>query len=125
MRIAVTSQNFKTITGHAGKARRFLVYNVDDTGTAQELERLDLPPELSIHEYHAADHPLFKFNIQALVTKSAGQGLVQRMTQRDIVVHVTDESDPVVAVVQVATGQPLAPSKPGEGEHACTCKHKH
>jgi hypothetical protein len=26
MRIGVTSQNFRTITGHAGKTRRFLVY---------------------------------------------------------------------------------------------------
>ena len=28
MRIAVTSQNFRTVTGHAGKARRFLVFDV-------------------------------------------------------------------------------------------------
>jgi hypothetical protein len=26
MRIAVISQNFKTITGHAGKSRRFLIF---------------------------------------------------------------------------------------------------
>jgi len=26
MRIGVTSQNFRTITGHAGKTRRFLVF---------------------------------------------------------------------------------------------------
>ena len=28
MRIGVTSQNFRTITGHAGKTRRFLIYDV-------------------------------------------------------------------------------------------------
>jgi hypothetical protein len=29
MRIAVTSQNFRTVTGHAGRARRFIVSEAD------------------------------------------------------------------------------------------------
>jgi hypothetical protein len=29
MKIAVTSQNFSTITGHAGRARRFLMYDIN------------------------------------------------------------------------------------------------
>jgi predicted Fe-Mo cluster-binding NifX family protein len=126
MRIAITSQNFRTITSHAGKARRFIVYEADSTtGTIEEQERLDLPPELSIHEYHGADHPLFKLNIQALITRSAGQGFVQRLAQRGITVHVTGETDPAVAVAQLATGQPLAAPQPEEGEHSCGCNHKH
>jgi hypothetical protein len=43
MRIAVSSQNFRTITGHAGKSRRFIVYHAKPGETPQELERLDLP----------------------------------------------------------------------------------
>jgi hypothetical protein len=60
MRIAVTSQNFKTITGHAGKTRRFLVYETVGVESPVEIERLDLPQEMSIHEYQGEDHPLFQ-----------------------------------------------------------------
>ena len=35
MRIAVTSQNFKTITGHAGKSRRFLIYDLEPGSAPQ------------------------------------------------------------------------------------------
>ncbi|KOR31592.1 nitrogen fixation protein [Achromatium sp. WMS3] len=121
MRIAVTSQNFRTITGHAGKARRFIVYEADGLGTVKEQERLDLPAELSIHEYRGADHPLFGLNLQALITQSAGPGFIQHLNQRNITVHVTGEDDPTVAVAQVASGQPVSIGEPS----ACTCHHKH
>lgn len=41
MRIAVTSQNFKTVTGHAGKSRRFLIYEARPG--ADPVDRFDLP----------------------------------------------------------------------------------
>ncbi|WP_295446333.1 NifB/NifX family molybdenum-iron cluster-binding protein [uncultured Thiodictyon sp.] len=118
MRIAVTSQNFKSITGHAGKARRFLVYELDGAdGSPQEVDRLDLPKELSVHEYHGDDHPLFGLGLQALVTQGAGEGFVARLARHGIVVYATSEADPLVAVVQVATGQPLAAAAPHEHDH--------
>ncbi|MEW8525962.1 MAG: hypothetical protein AB2552_23275 [Candidatus Thiodiazotropha endolucinida] len=44
MKIAVTSQNYRTITQHAGKTRRFLIYEQDpETGQAHELDCLNLP----------------------------------------------------------------------------------
>lgn len=57
MQIAVTSQNFRTVTGHAGKGRRFLIYEVDGTSTT-EVNRLDLPKEMSFHEFGGIAHPL-------------------------------------------------------------------
>ncbi len=117
MRIAVTSQNFKTITGHAGKSRRFIVYETDDTGTPREVERLDLPKDLSIHEYHGADHPLFGLGLKALVTQGAGQGFVQRLARHGIAVHATGESDPLAAVALVAAGQALPAAPPHDHNH--------
>ena len=39
MKIAVTSQNFSTITQHAGKSRRFLIFECNPaTGRAQDVE---------------------------------------------------------------------------------------
>ncbi|HAF55643.1 MAG TPA: nitrogen fixation protein, partial [Thauera sp.] len=43
MRIAITSQNFRTVTAHAGKARRFLVFDLSCPCLPREIERLDLP----------------------------------------------------------------------------------
>lgn len=122
MRIAITSQNFKTITGHAGQTRRFVIYEANDSGNVLEVERLDLPPELTIHNYHGKDHPLFTMNLQALITQSAGQGFMQRLAQHGINVHLTSESDPTIAVSSIALGKSL-PAADTEHQHACTCKH--
>jgi predicted Fe-Mo cluster-binding NifX family protein len=84
MRIAITSQNFKTITGHAGKTRRFLVYETDGQGRPTEVERIDLPAEMSLHAYHGDDHPLFLSGLEALITQGAGQGFLQRLSRHGI-----------------------------------------
>jgi predicted Fe-Mo cluster-binding NifX family protein len=122
MRIAITSQNFKTITGHAGQTRRFIVYEANDAKEIHEVERIDLPKELTMHEYRGGEHPLFSLNLQAIVTQSAGQGFIQRVEQHGIKVLVTSESDPAVAIALVITGQPLPAADEREHVHACTCK---
>jgi predicted Fe-Mo cluster-binding NifX family protein len=115
MRIAVTSQNFKTISGHAGKTRRFIVYESDGTAPPVEVERLDLPKGLSLHDYHGDDHPLFALGLDALVTQGAGDGFRGRLARRGIQVHATSESDPLMAVQAVAVGRLLPP--PVEEHH--------
>ena len=58
MIIGVTSQNFRTFTGYAGKACGFFIYQAEKGQEPEELERLDLPKEMSIHESVAATHPV-------------------------------------------------------------------
>lgn len=114
MRIAVTSQNFRTITGHAGKSRRFLVFEADGASEPVEVERLDLPKEMSLHEYHGDDHPLFSLGLAALVTQGAGTGFFNRMTRHGIRVVATSAADPLAAVKALAGGQSLPPAAPHE-----------
>ena len=100
MRIAVTSQNFRTVTGHAGKTRRFLVYEGVPGLTPKEVKRLDLPRELSIHETPPnAMHPLD--SVQVLITGGCGEGFFRKMARRGVKVVVTEEEDPLTAVRQV------------------------
>ena len=94
MRIAVTSQNFRTVTGHAGKTRRFLIYEADAAGV-RELDRLDLPREQSFHEFSGQGHPVD--GTAVLVTGSCGEGFRNKMTQRGIQVLITDLDDPAAA----------------------------
>ncbi len=97
MKIAVTSQNYRTVTGHAGKTRRFIIYEVDEDGTFREVERLDLPKEMSIHAHPAHEpHPLD--SVHYLLTAGCGQGFVNKMEQRGVQVFITDEEDPAKAV---------------------------
>jgi len=120
MKIAITSQNFRTITGHAGKTRRFLIYQVSD-GEVRELERLDLPKELSFHEFHGAHHPID--GVDAMITAGSGAGFLRRMAERGIRVVRTSLQDPHQAAAALAAGQPLPPPDPAEEGHAVPMPH--
>jgi predicted Fe-Mo cluster-binding NifX family protein len=118
MKIAVTSQNFRTITGHAGKTRRFLVYQVDGAGVAKEIQRLDLPKEMSLHEYHADDHPVFV--LDALITAGCGENLHNRMQAHGVRVVTTSMTDPLDAVQRFSRNEDLPPAAPHDHTHAST-----
>lgn len=116
MKIAVTSQNFRTITPHAGKTRRFLVFEKDPvSGQARELARLDLPKTMSMHEFEGVDHPLFEMDY--LIAGSGGQGFIRRLADAGVEVVLTSEEDPLSAVQRLIEGKPLAPPAPHDHAH--------
>jgi len=103
MRIAVTSQNFRAITPHAGATRRFLVYEAEPGKTPREVDRLDLPRGMAMHEFHGpGPHPLD--GVDAILTGGAGNGFVRRMAARNIEAVVTAETDPLTAVKRFVAG---------------------
>ena len=110
MKIAVTSQNFRTITGHAGKTRRFLIYSKNEHGKWLESDRLDLPKEMSMHEFRGSKHPIEEVNV--LITAGCGQGFINKMGARGVEVITTSEPDPLHAVNQYASGIALPPAIP-------------
>jgi predicted Fe-Mo cluster-binding NifX family protein len=96
MKIAVTSQNRKTITGHAGKCRKFWIYQIEGTQTINRT-LLELPIDQSFHESaHAGSHPLDDVNV--LISGGMGQGLQSRLKQKGIMAMCTPETDPDAAV---------------------------
>lgn len=115
MLIAIASQNFRTITGHAGRTRRFLVFEgrEGDAG-AREVDRLDLPREMSLHEYHGDQHPLYAMDV--IIVGGAGQGFVRRLASQGVRVIVTSESDPRRAADAVLAGRDLPPALPHDDE---------
>ncbi len=118
MNIGITSQNFRTITGHAGKARRFLIFVADSSGNMIEVDRLDLPPEMSIHNFRGGEHPLD--NLDILITQGCGQGFIHNMAARGVRVITTSETDPLKAAEAVYSGQPLPPPEPHTHNHTTT-----
>lgn len=115
MKIGVTSQNFKSITGHAGKARRFLVYSGDGEGTAVETARLDLPKQMSMHEFRGEVHPIDELDV--LITGGCGQGFAKRMASRGIRIVTTSETDPLKAAQAVLRGESLPPAQAEDDDH--------
>lgn len=110
MRIAVTSQNFREITGHAGRARRFLIFDVDAAASVSEVERLDLHKELAMHGFDDHQpHPLDETDV--LITAGAGDGFIHRMARRGIRVVTTSEGDPETVVHAYLAGC-LKPARP-------------
>ncbi len=126
MRIAVTSQNFRTITGHAGKARRFMLFDVQGPDAITQTEFLDLPIEMAFHGFDDRfQHPLDGVDI--LITGGAGDGFKHRMLRRGIQVIATGETDPLAAVRAYFSGslKPPVPHAHADGaeEHSCGCQH--
>lgn len=96
MKIAVTSQNRKTVTGHAGRCRRFWIYTVDG-GEVTDKTLLELSKEESFHDSDSnAPHPLDAIDV--LLTGGMGPGLAQRMARKGTEAQVTSETDPDAAI---------------------------
>jgi len=122
MRIAVTSQNFRTVTGHAGKARRFMIFETAQDGRPILTARLDLEKQLSIHEHPATKpHPID--GIDVLISAGCGAGFVRKLAGRGIKVVLTGELDPMMAAAAVAAGSDLPAPMPDDNEpsHECGC----
>jgi predicted Fe-Mo cluster-binding NifX family protein len=103
-RIAVTSQNFRTITPHAGRTRRFLVYRGAPGGGAELIDRLDLSKEQALHDWGNKDgHPIFGMDV--VLCGSCGRNFVAKLANRGIEAVPTEETDPEKAVRDYLTGQ--------------------
>ena len=112
MKIGVTSQNLRTVTGHASKARSFLVYEWTAEQAVQAVEPLELPMDMSIHAWNKhGDHPLLALDY--LITGPCGKSFINQMKQYGVRVRTTAETDPLVAVQQlIAAAVPWASKLP-------------
>ena len=96
MKIAITSQNRRTVTAHAGRCRRFWVYDVEDgqvrARTLLELDKMDTLHEVS----PAIPGPLQ--GLDMLVSTGMCDNLVARLGRNRIEARRTDCEDPDAAL---------------------------
>jgi predicted Fe-Mo cluster-binding NifX family protein len=124
VKIAVTSQNRRTITEHAGKCRKFWVYDIEQSQiTGKSL--LELPVEQSLHESSPQEsHPLDA--VQVLITGSMGPGLQNRLASKGITALMTAETDPDQAVAAYLQGRLVAGAGScDQGAHQHHHHHRH
>jgi predicted Fe-Mo cluster-binding NifX family protein len=80
-----------------------------------ELDRLDLPKAMSMHEFKGQEHPLFEADV--LLTASAGHGFVRRLNQHEIQVICTSETNPYAAASAFLEGNPLPAAEQHSHHH--------
>ncbi len=120
MKVAVASQNQKTISAHAGKTSRFFIYTVneeDNLITGTELINLD-KDDILHNRFHEstnpwAPHPIYDVDI--VITGGAGPGFVNRLATQDTKVIITSETNPDEAVKLLLAG--TLPQRAPEHHH--------
>jgi len=109
MKIAIATQDFTEVSGHAGQTREWLVYDLSNHRANQLLPapwRVDLAKEQVLHIFEDnAPHPLDGIDI--VVCASAGEGFIRHMKKRGAEVLLTGESDPALAITRILAGEAL------------------
>ena len=92
MKIAITSQNRRSVTAHAGRCRRFWVYEVDGARVAAR-ELLELEKADTLHEV-SPGIPRALAGVDVLVSSGLCDNLVARLKRHGIEARRTACEDP-------------------------------
>lgn len=102
MQIAITSQNRRTITEHAGKCRKFWIYDIQQDAIADR-RLVELPIEQSFHASHGLPAPLE--GVEVLISRGMGGNLYHRLIALGIQPMLTEEQDPEQAIADFLSGK--------------------
>ncbi|NEW89655.1 MULTISPECIES: NifB/NifX family molybdenum-iron cluster-binding protein [Rhodopseudomonas] len=109
MKIAIPTKDWLTISGHAGQAPRWLVYDLAGHRAGEPLPapaRIELVKEQLPH-YFKDDGPHPLDGVELIVAGSAGDGYVRHMKKRGADVLLTGETDPATAIDLIIKGEDL------------------
>ncbi|WP_051013847.1 NifB/NifX family molybdenum-iron cluster-binding protein [Pararhodospirillum photometricum] len=124
MRFGLSTGNFRTLCAHAGRARRYLVYEVDEAGTLSALAPLQLAPGMTVHDFHGrGPHPLDDLDV--VLTNGCGRGYIARMRARGVRVLLTPERDPEAAIRAVLEGRLTEETMGEQGIMSCHGEAQH
>jgi predicted Fe-Mo cluster-binding NifX family protein len=109
MKIGVATRDWAAVSGHAGQARCWLVYDLADHRQGQPLPepaRIELAKEHVLHHFQDdGPHPLDGVDI--VVAGSAGDGFIRHMKKRGAETLLTGETDPARALARIVAGEAL------------------
>lgn len=109
MKIAIATQDFATVSSHAGQTRQWLLYDLTEHRSNRLLpapRRVDLEKEQVLHVFEDdVPHPLDGVDI--IVAASAGNGFIRHMKKRGTDVLLTGETDPATAITRLLAGEAL------------------
>lgn len=117
MKIAIATNDYSHVSGHAGQARHWLLYD-SDTPSPEPL-RIQLEKAQVFHHWdEEGSHPLD--DVAVIVAGSAGDGFRRRMSKRGVAVLLTSERDAEQALSAVLKGAVLP--EPGFDPSLLLCR---
>lgn len=117
MKIAIATKDYMHVSGHAGQARHWLLYDSDAASPEPQRIQLD-KPQVFHHWDEEGPHPLD--GVTVIVAGSAGDGFRRRMAQRGVDVLLTSEKDAERAFSAVLAGDVLP--EPGFDPSLVLCR---
>lgn len=129
-KVAVTSQDKKTITGHAGKCRHFYIYTIDTEGNFKK-DLIDLSKNETLHHtFHddpSANPHNYLYDMDIILTQSMGQGAINRLATQNVTVYAIQETDPEIAIKKLIEGtlEAFAPVSNHKSHTSCNCGGHH
>jgi predicted DNA-binding protein (UPF0251 family)/predicted Fe-Mo cluster-binding NifX family protein len=117
MNIAVSTTDGKTICGHLGKCKDFIIYETD----GKEVIRKSLRSSGGACPGHGADaghgHNVSPFaGCHAVITQGMGQGMLDGLVHAGIQPVITDQTDPDTAIANFLKGE-----LSGTAKSTCSC----
>jgi predicted Fe-Mo cluster-binding NifX family protein len=111
MKIAVaTKDNWAQVSGHAGQARDWLLFDCQPGAPLPEPQRIQLSKEQLPHHFQDdGPHPLH--GVEVLIAASAGDGYLRHMEKWGAQVVLTGETDPLTALTKTLAGEALADTR--------------
>ncbi|MGO3932569.1 hypothetical protein NP284_30180 [Rhodopseudomonas pseudopalustris] len=109
MKIAIPTTDWATVSGHAGQARCWMLYDLSQYHQGTPLPtpaRVELQKEQLPH-YFKDDGPHPLDGVEIIVAGSAGDGFVRHMKKRGTDVLLTGETDPATALDLLLKGETL------------------
>lgn len=109
MKIAIATKDFTKVSGHAGQARHWLLYDLvaHQHGAALPAPMcIELAKGQLLHHFQDdGPHPLD--GVDLVLAGSAGDGFIHHMKKRSADVLLTGEQDPAVALTSILAGEVL------------------
>lgn len=124
MKIALSSQNTKSITGHAGQCQKFWVYDINGTEVSDK-KLLEISKEQTFHNSDPdLPHPLD--DVQVLISGGMGKNLSRRLENKGIEAIVTKETDLEKTIADYLNGSLIREdAECHEHDHDHEHHHKH
>ena len=131
--VAVTSQNKKTVTKHAGECRNYFIYTIKNNEIVfkkvLELEDNEIL-KYTFHEDKSTSPKNLLYDVDILLTGSIGPGGVNRLANQNVTAYVIKEKDPDIAIEKLIKGtlEAFAPvshhkSHENKDKHNSHCKN--
>lgn len=99
MKLAISSQNKKEVTGHAGKCLKWWIYEIENK-EVKDTHYLELEKGQSFHDTHGnQEHPLD--NVDILISLGMGDGMKRRLESKGIEAIITEDKSLDNAVASV------------------------